>query len=71
MKLSTIFAGIAILITNVMCVVVTNICTNYYHAAKNHLTSFPWEVGLFYILPCAIGIIACSVISYVAKRRGK
>lgn len=70
MKLSTIFAGLAILITNVMCVVVTNVCTNYYHAAKNHLTSAPWEVGFIFIIPFALGIIVCSVISYVAKRKG-
>ncbi len=71
MKLSTAFAALAILLTNVMCVVVTNVCTSGYYAAKHHLTSAPWEVGLLFIIPFAIGIIACSIVSYVAKKKGK
>ncbi len=71
MKLSTAFGALAILLTNVMCVVVTNVCTNGYHAAKHHLTSAPWEVGLLFIIPFAIGIIACSIVSYVAKKKGE
>ena len=70
-KLSTIFAALAILLTNVMCIVVTNVCTNAYHAAQHHFTSAPWEVGLLFIIPFAIGIIACSAVAYIAKKRGK
>ena len=68
-KLSNIFAILAILLTNVMCVVVTNVCTNGYHAAKHHLTSAPWEVGLLLIIPFAIGILLCSLIALIAKKR--
>ena len=70
-KLSNIFAALAILLTNIMCVVVTNICTSGYHAEVHHLTSAPWEVGFLFIIPFAIGIIACSVVAYIAKRKGK
>ena len=70
-KLSNIFAILAILLTNVMCVVVTNVCTSGYHAAKHHFTSAPWEVGLLFIIPFAIAIIACSIVSYIAKKKGK
>ena len=70
-NLSTIFAALAILLTNTMCVVVTNICTSGYYAGKYHLTSAPWEVGLLFIIPFAIGIIACSVVAYIAKKKGK
>ena len=70
-KLSTIFAALAILLTNIMCVVVTNICTSGYHAEKHHFTSAPWEVGLLFIIPFAVAIIACSVISYIAKKKAK
>ena len=70
-KLSTFFAYLAILLTNIMCVVVTNLCTSGYHAAKHHLTSAPWEVGLLFIIPFAIAIIACSVVSYIAKKKAK
>ena len=68
-KLSNVFAILAILLTNVMCVVVTNICTSGYHAEKHHFTSAPWEVGLLFMIPFAIAIIACSVISYIAKKK--
>ncbi len=68
-KLSNVFAIIAILLTNIMCIVVTNICTTGYFAGKHHLTSAPWEVGLLFIIPFAIAIIACSVIAYIAKKK--
>ena len=70
-KLSTIFAALAILLTNIMCVVVTNLCTSGYHAEKHHFTSAPWEVGFLFIIPFAIAIIACSIVSYIAKKKEK
>jgi len=70
-KLSNTFAMLAILLTNVMCVVVTNLCTSGYHAEKHHLTSAPWEVGFLFIIPFVIAIITCSVVSYVAKKKAK
>ena len=70
-KISTIFAALAILLTNIMCVVVTNLCTSGYHAEKHHFTSAPWEVGFLFIIPFAIGIIACSIVSYIAKKKAK
>ncbi len=70
-KLSKIFAALAILLTNIMCVVVTNLCTSGYHAEKHHFTSAPWEVGLLFIIPFAIAILACSLVSYIAKKKAK
>ncbi len=70
-KISTIFAALAIFLTNIMCVVVTNLCTSGYHAEKHHLTSAPWEVGFLFIIPFAIAIIACSIVSYLAKKKTK
>lgn len=69
--LSNVFAILAVLLTNTMCVVVTNICTSGYHAEKHHLTSAPWEVGFLFIIPFAIAIIACSIVSYIAKKKSK
>ena len=60
---------LAILLTNVMCVVVTNICTSGYHAQEHHLTSAPWEVGFLFIIPFAIAIIICSVVAYIANKK--
>lgn len=70
-KISTIFTTLAILLTNIMCVVVTNLCTSGYHAEKHHFTSAPWEVGFLFIIPFAIPIIACSIVSYIAKKKAK
>lgn len=70
-KLSNIFAALAILLTNIMCVVVTKICTSGYYAGKYGLTSAPWEIGLLFIIPFAIGIIACSVVAHIAKKKAK
>ena len=70
-KISTIFAALAIFLTNIMCVVVTNLCTSGYHAEKHHLTSAPWEVGFLFIIPFAFAIIACSIVSYLAKKKTK
>ena len=64
-KLSTIFSALAILLTNIMCVVVTNICTSGYYAEKYLYTSAPWEVGLLFIIPFAICIVACSAVVVV------
>ena len=68
-KLSTIFAALAILLTNIMCVVVTNLCTSGYHAEEHHLTSAPWEIGFLFVIPFAVAIIACSIVSYIAKKK--
>lgn len=69
--LSRIFTALAILLTNIMCVVVTNICTAQYFASKHLMSSAPWEVGLLFIIPFAIGIIACSVVAYIANKKAK
>ena len=65
-KLSTIFAALAILLTNIMCVVVTYNCTFLHYVRGN---SAPWWVGLFNGIPFVIAILVCSIISYVAKKK--
>ena len=70
-KLSNAFAILAVLLTNIMCVVVTNVCTSGYHAEEHHFTSAPWEVGFLFIIPFAIAIIACSLVAYIAKKKTK
>jgi len=67
-KLSTIFAALAILLTNVMCVVVTYNCTVLGCVPGN---SAPWGVGLLFGIPFVIGIAACSAVAYIAKKRDK
>ena len=68
-KLSDIFAIFAILLTNIMCIVVTNLCTSGYHAQKHHLTSAPWEVGFLFAIPFAVAIMACALLAYITKKK--
>ena len=70
-KLSNAFALLAILLTNIMCVVVTNVCTSSYYAVMYGLTSAPWEVGLLFIIPFAIASRSGSIVSYSAKKKSK
>ncbi len=65
-KLSMIFAALAILLTNIMCIVVTYNCTVLSCVPNN---GAPWYVGLLFGVPFVIGIIACSIISYIAKKK--
>lgn len=67
-KLSMIFASLAVLLTNIMCVVVTYNCTVLHYAPGN---SAPWDVGLIFAIPFVIVIITCSIASYIAKKKGK
>lgn len=69
-KLSTVFAALAILLTNIMCIVVTYNCTvlRYGYELGN---SAPWTVGLLFAIPFGVGIIACSIVSYAAKKNAK
>ena len=66
-KLSTVFSALAILLTNMMCVVVTHQCTVLRYAPGN---SAPWDVGLLFMIPFFIGIVACSVVAYITKEKG-
>ncbi len=68
MKLSTIFSFLAILLTNIMCIVVTFNCTALY---CNPLNSAPWDVGLLYCIPFIPAIIACAIVAHVARKRGR
>ena len=65
-KLSTIFAILSILLTNIMCVVVTYNCTALRYATSN---GAPWGVGFLFAIPFTVGIIACSIVSYIAKKK--
>lgn len=66
-KLSTLFLALAILLTNIMCIVVTYNCTVLRYAPGN---SAPWDVGLLFGIPFVIGIVACSIVAYVARKKG-
>ena len=68
-KISNVFALLAILLTNIMCVVVTYNCTVLRYAPG--CNSAPWDVGLLFAIPFIIGIIVCSIVSHIARKKGK
>lgn len=70
-KISKLFTILAILITNIMCIFVTYVCTSGYYNEIYQYTSAPWEIGLLFIIPFSIVIIFCCIISYIAKKKGK
>lgn len=65
-KLSIIFLILSILLTNTMCIVVTYNCTLLRYASGN---SAPWTVGLLFAIPFIIGIVVCSTVFYITKKR--
>ncbi len=67
-KLSTIFAALAVALTNCMCIVVTYHCTLLRYAPGN---SAPWSVGLLFGIPFLLAILACSFAAFAAKKRGR
>ncbi len=67
-KLSTIFAVLAILLTNIMCVVVTYNCTFLRYATGN---GAPWQIGLLFAIPFMLGIFVCIIVSCIAKKKAK
>ena len=67
-KLSMVFAILAILLANIMCVVVTYNCTVLYYVPGN---GAPWYVGLLLGIPFLIGIVVCSAVAIIAKKKEK
>ncbi len=65
-KLSMVFAILAILLSNIMCVVVTYNCTVLYYVPGN---AAPWYVGLLLGIPFLIGIVVCSAVAIIAKKK--
>ena len=67
-KLSTVLTMLAIILTNLMCIVVTYNCTLLYYAPGQ---SAPWDTGLLFIIPFSVLIIPCALGAYFAKKKGK
>lgn len=68
-KLSTIFAVLAILLSDVMCAVVAyNYCALEW-GGKYEAWSAPASTALLLAIPYAIGIIICVVLAIIFKRK--
>lgn len=67
-KLSTIFAVLAILLSDVMCAVVAyNYCALEWGASMS--VECAGKYGITLAIPYAIGIIICVVLAIVFKRK--
>ena len=65
-KLSLLFSALAILLTDLMCIVVTYNCTAIYCTPGS---SAPWEAGLLLAIPFLVGIAACAALAYFSKKK--
>ena len=70
-KLSITFAILAIIISNIMCVVVSFTYRDYICAVEHHYTSAPAEIALLYIIPFAITIAICLILSVIFYKKSK
>ena len=70
-KLSYLFAALAILLSNVMCAVVAYRWRDMLCGIEHGGYSAPACVSLLYVLPFAIGIIVCVIISVYFYRKSK
>ena len=70
-KQSYLFAALAILLSNVMCVIVTYRWRDMLCGIEHGGYSAPASVSLLYALPFAIGIIICVILSVYFYRNSQ
>ncbi len=69
-KLSIIFGLLAILLSHIMCIVVTyNYCAM--GGVKPYFGAAPASLAFLLMIPYMIGIVICIVLSIVFKKRAK
>ena len=68
-KLSYLFALIAILLSNVMCVVVAFNYRDMLCGIKHSCYSAPASIAFLHAIPFSIGIIVCSVVAYTLHKK--
>lgn len=66
---ATLFKIIAVLLSDIMCIVVSYAYCDMKWGAKYGLYSAPAELAFVYIIPFAVGIIACLVLAAVFTKK--
>ena len=70
-RLSLLFAIIAILLTNAMCVVVAYNYRDALCAIEHNGFSAPASIAFLYAIPFLIGALICVILSIVFFKKGK
>ncbi len=68
-KLSKVFTILALLLSHIMCAVVTYHYSYLLHCGRHGGCSAPAYVALFYAIPFVIGILVCIVLTIVFKKK--
>ncbi len=68
-KLSTLFAALAVLLSDVMCAVVAYNYCELLWGAKYAGYSAPASTAFLYAVPYALAIAACAALAVVFKKR--
>ncbi|WP_033121632.1 hypothetical protein [Oscillibacter sp. ER4] len=68
-KISYLFFGLAILLSDVMCAVVAFNYGKMLWGTKNAGYSAPASTAFLWAIPFLIGIIVCIIIALVAKKK--
>lgn len=68
-KLSYLFFGLAILLSNIMCAVVAFNYGKMLWGTKNAGYSAPAYVALLWAIPFLIGIALCIIIAIIVRRK--
>ncbi len=68
-KLSIIFGILAILLSNIMCAVVAYMYCDLLWGAKYAGYSAPASTAFVYAIPYAIGIIICTALAIIFKKK--
>lgn len=70
-KLSYLLAAIAILFSNIMCVVVAYNYRGMLCGIKHMGYSAPPNVAFIYVIPFLVGIIICVILAYIFHKKSK
>ena len=66
---ANVFFCIALLLVSILCIVLATVCINKNYAKKHRLPTDASEMIALLGIPCFIGLIACVIAIYVARRR--
>ena len=68
-KLSILFATVAIILSNVMCIVVAYNYRGMICCIKHEVCSAPPEAAFLYAVPFLIGIVVCVVLAIKFRKK--
>lgn len=70
-KASILFAALAILLSDVMCAVVAYDYCNLVWCGRHFACSAPPRTAFLYAIPFGVGILACTAVAIVCRKKAK